>query len=450
MRKSEFAGTLTAAQVGSIYEENRSSLIGFARRWLRDPHRAEEIVQDALIRVILASPEIDSTEHALNYLRKSVQSLCLDQLRIEGSRPRLIALDSQPSFAEMIPSSEPSLHDSLTSFEDAAIVREALSLLSASERAALVMWEVDGRSTKEIASELGIKESSVRHTISRARTSLRRILSELVIDQERGLTAVDLLSRTYAKSKRVAQKSSKVVLSLLLAFVSLMGYQKYIYQAEVSDRPNASPLAEVSNNDILVQTPLTTVMTRSSNNSEDVRVVEKVAVKVSAARATKLTFLGLDTQGVPLSFTITDGNGKLGSLFTSFRPTTIIDDAIVNSGIVKTNVNGPNLLFTQTITHDLDGVKLGGTLAFAIQGSWIPVNLSVISTEIERLATGNYLISAAIQVKSGVDSTISIPASAGGWDLNALPSRVNVKILLSPTKTEVLGEALQVVERSNK
>ncbi len=32
------------------------------------------------------------------------------------------------------------------------------------------MWEVEGRSTAEIAKELGIKESAVRHTVSRART----------------------------------------------------------------------------------------------------------------------------------------------------------------------------------------------------------------------------------------------------------------------------------------
>jgi hypothetical protein len=69
---------------------------------------------------------------------------------------------------------------------------------------------MEGRSTEEIAAELGIKESAVRHTVSRARASLRRVLTELVIDEKRGLTALDMLSTTYKKAADLAKKSSKV------------------------------------------------------------------------------------------------------------------------------------------------------------------------------------------------------------------------------------------------
>jgi hypothetical protein len=86
------------------------------------------------------------------------------------------------------------------------------------------MWEMEGRSTSEIASELGIKESAVRHTVSRARASLRRVLSELVIDEERGLTALDMLSTSYKKAAEIAQKSSKVALSLLLVVTAFLGF----------------------------------------------------------------------------------------------------------------------------------------------------------------------------------------------------------------------------------
>jgi hypothetical protein len=86
------------------------------------------------------------------------------------------------------------------------------------------MWEMEGRSTSEIAAELGIKESAVRHTVSRARTSLRRVLSELVIDQERGLTALDMLSTSYKKAAELAQKSSKVALSFILVVTAFLGF----------------------------------------------------------------------------------------------------------------------------------------------------------------------------------------------------------------------------------
>jgi hypothetical protein len=97
-------------------------------------------------------------------------------------------------------------------------------MLSPAERAALVMWEMEGRSTSEIAAELGIKETAVRHTVSRARASLRRVLSELIVDQERGLTALDMLSTSYKKAAVLAQKSSKVALSFILVFTAFLGF----------------------------------------------------------------------------------------------------------------------------------------------------------------------------------------------------------------------------------
>jgi hypothetical protein len=85
------------------------------------------------------------------------------------------------------------------------------------------MWEVEGRSTAEIAKELGIKESAVRHTVSRARASLRKVLSELVIDEARGLTALDLLSTTYKKATELAGKSSKIALTFILVLTAFLG-----------------------------------------------------------------------------------------------------------------------------------------------------------------------------------------------------------------------------------
>ena len=96
--------------------------------------------------------------------------------------------------------------------------------MCSSDLAALVMWEMEGRSTKEIAAELGIKESAVRHTVSRARASLRKVLSTLIIDEERGLTALDLLSTSYKKAAELAKKSGKVAMSLILVLTAVLGF----------------------------------------------------------------------------------------------------------------------------------------------------------------------------------------------------------------------------------
>jgi DNA-binding CsgD family transcriptional regulator len=160
-------------------------------------------------------------------MRATINNLSLNVIRARGSRPNLVALDSDTSadrlaeiaFENYIPADV-----SISAAEDAAIIKMALAKLSPAERAALVMWEMEGRSTSEIAAELGIKESAVRHTVSRARASLRRVLSELIVDQERGLTALDMLSTSYKKAAELAQNSSKVALSFILVATAFLGF----------------------------------------------------------------------------------------------------------------------------------------------------------------------------------------------------------------------------------
>lgn len=81
-----------------------------------------------------------------------------------------------------------------------------------------------------------------------------------------------------------------------------------------------------------------------------------------------------------------------------------------------------------------------------MNGGWTPLNSRVISADFERLVSGNYLLTAIIQVKSAVETTIVIPASAGGRDLSVVPSRVITRVELNPSKTEVVAQAVQVVE----
>jgi len=221
--KSLTPASWSLAQFSSFYTQNRSELIAHANRIVKDKSKAEEIFQEALVKFMLAAPELSSDNHALSYLHRTIENLCIDLFRAENRRPNLVALDEVSAEVESTwqVSGDHSLE--ISTAEDAAIVRQALSLLSPAERAALVMWEVEGRSTAEIAKELGIKESTVRHTVARARTSLRRILSELIIDEARGLTALDLLSTTYKKATELAGKSSKIALTFILVLTAFLG-----------------------------------------------------------------------------------------------------------------------------------------------------------------------------------------------------------------------------------
>ena len=217
----------SVAELGAFYTEHSFELKTHANRILKDSLRADEVVQDAFIKVMLAAPELASAEHALSYLHRTIENLCIDLFRAEGRRPHLVALDEATAEVESQWQDQGDHSQVITAAEDAAIIRQALALLSPAERTALVMWEMDGRTTAEIAAELGIKESSVRHTVSRARASLRTILSTLIIDEERGLTALDMLSTSYKKAAELAKKSSRAALSLFLVVGAFLGFHAF-------------------------------------------------------------------------------------------------------------------------------------------------------------------------------------------------------------------------------
>jgi RNA polymerase sigma factor (sigma-70 family) len=265
----------TVAELGAFYTEHRSELLAHANRVLKDSAKAEEITQDALIKFMLAAPELESTDHALSYLHRTIENLCIDLFRLEGRRPNLVVLDDATAEVEAAWQVDGDHSSVISAAEDAAIIRQALAMLSPAERAALVMWEMEGRSTSEIASELGIKESAVRHTVSRARASLRRVLSELVIDEERGLTALDMLSTSYKKAAEIAQKSSKVALSLLLVVTAFLGFNSLTGNE-----------GNIQVNDLAISTP-TTVTEEAVTPAAPV-VVENTE-KVSAPKSSGIT-----------------------------------------------------------------------------------------------------------------------------------------------------------------
>jgi DNA-binding CsgD family transcriptional regulator len=333
--------------------------------------------------------------------------------------------------------------------DDAAIVRQALSMLSPAERAALVMWEMEGRSTKEIAKELGIKELTVRHTLARARASLRRVMSEMIIDKERGLTALDLLSVNYKKASAVAKKSSKAVLSLVLVFFALVGFNSLPVNNPSLVSSNIGP--DISNGDSIKNESQTKVVLKNEEEpTTPVASKKKLPSKLENARSTDLKFPGLDKTGVPTSFTVADSSGSLGSAYFTSRPSVATETELSIGQIFKTDLGAANIFISQTLTTDSYGLSYRPTIAFGQAGIWVPLLGRVATTDISRMMNGNYLFTAYFAVESVVDSPIKISASAGGRDLATAPRQVITRMVLDPSKTQVLAQAVYVVEKGAK
>jgi RNA polymerase sigma factor (sigma-70 family) len=450
-KKSASAGlkVWTVAELGAFYTEHRSELVAHASRILKDSARAEEVIQDALIKVMLAAPELESADHALGYMHRTIENLCIDIFRIEGRRPNLVVLDDATAEIESTWVDNKDHADVIAAADDAAIVRQALAMLSPAERAALVMWEMEGRSTEEIAAELGIKESAVRHTVSRARTSLRRVMSELVVDKERGLTALDMLSTTYKKAAEVAKKSSKAALSLILVFFAFLGFNSMPSNNSVV--PVTSSEVTTTQTDASTDSPSTSPSAASSATpSASASAANKESNSVVNAKATTLSFPGLDKDGVPTGFTVTDSRGDLGSLYITKRPAVWTETELTLSQVVKTDAGAANIFISEQLITDMNGLAFKPVVSYGKNGSWIPLVTQVSFLDIERLMNGNYLMTAIIKVESEVETSVAIPASASGRDLAQAPRQVITRLVLNSGKTQILAQAIQVIEKGAK
>ena len=436
----------TVAELGAFYTEHRSELLSHANRVLKDSAKAEEITQDSLIKFMLAAPELESSEHALSYLHRTIENLCIDYFRMEGRRPNLVVLDDAQAEVEAAWQVSGDHSAVLSQAEDAAIIRQALALLSPAERAALVMWEMEGRSTEEIAAELGIKESAVRHTVSRARTSLRRVLSELVIDHERGLTALDMLSTTYKKAADLAAKSSKVALSLLLVVTAFLGFNS------LTGREGVLPTAIPQDSTAKVAAPSETTEAASPAPSISMPA-KKSSTMVSGVfiKGAKATWPGLDSEGLPTAFTVTGENGTLGKIRINRNIPEATEQGTILATQAITYQGGPNVSIDQSITVDGNGTKYEVQyVSFGINGVWAVAEARATSVDFERMSNGQYLTTVTISLLSTPTSELSIPVGNRGYDVVGAPKTITTRLLLNASKTQILAQAILIPESAQK
>ena len=441
----------SVTELGAFYTTHRSEFLSHANRVLKDSAKAEEITQDALIKFMLAAPELESTDHALAYIHRTIENLCIDLFRMEGRRPNLVVIDDATAEVEATYQVSGDHEAVISAAQDAAIIRQALSLLSPAERAALVMWEVEGRSTSEIAAELGIKESAVRHTVSRARASLRKVLSTLVINEETGLTALDALSTTYKKAAELAQKSSKAALSLLLVITAFLGFTSLTGNegvrvpgvVDITSSPETSPSS------IATPTPAAVAATKAAAAQAAATAAAKKAQQAAInIKAAALSFFGLDNQGVPTGFTVTDAKNVFGKARVTKGYSTVGANGLVVANQFITGSVGPNVLIDQMITVDGTGTNYNAnTVNVGFAGNWNSVEINNIESSIERLANGQYLVTATIHIGYLNPTNFSIATGNRGYDLGDAPKSITTRILLNSGKTQILAQAAQVLEK---
>jgi len=443
------AADWSIGQLSAIYTEHRTQLVSQARRITKNEAEAHEVVQEAFLKFMLAAPDLDTADRAIAYLRTSVTNLSLNVIRARGARPNLVAIDAdttQERLNEIATENHIDLDTTITAAEDAAIIREALARLTPDQRTALVMWEMEGRTTEEIATALNTTPANVRHILGRARKSMVRVLEEWIVDEKTGLTALNALSNTYKKSIEIAQKSSKAALSLILVITAFLGFN--------SMTGNESPLAPVvAQVETAVPAEVTPTATASATASAKAKAAATAAAKKAQqaaiyAKIAALSFTGLNKEGIPTAFSITDENGNAGIGRVTKGISTVGTSGLLVSNQFITGSAGPNVLIDQMITVDGTGTNYSAnSINVGFGGNWRSVEIKSTETSVDRLANGNFLITATFNIGYLNTTDFVMPTGKRGYDLVDAPKTITTRVLLNSGKTTVLAQAVQVINK---
>ena len=440
------AADWSISQLSALYTEHRTQLVSQARRITRDEAEANEVVQEAFLKFMLAAPELDSADRAIAYLRTSVTNLSLNIIRARGARPNLVAIDAdttQERLNEIASENNIDLDTSIAAAEDAAIIREALSRLTSDQRTALVMWEMEGRTTEEIATALNTSPANVRHILVRARKSMVRVLEEWVVDESTGLTALNALSTTYKKAAQIAQKSSKAALSLLLVITAFLGFNSMTGNegSVVSTIPSMTAVTGQAPAATSSQSPTATTATKAAVAA----ATKKAQIAALNAKIAAVSFFGLNKDGIPTGFSVTDSKSTQGVGRVTKGVTTVGSEGIVVNNQFITGSVGPNLIIDQLITVDGTGTRYSTNgINIGWVGNWNSVEVKSTDSSIDRLANGQYLITATFNLGYLNESDFVIPTGSRGYDLADAPKSITTRILMNAGKTQVLAQAVQV------
>lgn len=152
-----------------IVRTYRQQVFRFVLRSVRDRQRAEDITQDAFLKLYRHAPNLRSRERFLPWLYRAARTTVIDQQR-RLQRERRIFGENGPVAhrAHLVAEPDPSLERA----ERADDVRKAIAELPERFRTPFVLREEEGMRYQEIADVLGIPEKTVSSRISRARNLL--------------------------------------------------------------------------------------------------------------------------------------------------------------------------------------------------------------------------------------------------------------------------------------
>ena len=152
-----------------VYQLHKDMMYNASYRILGDSEDAQDTVHDAFIKAFKAIANVEDDLNLGAWLRRIVVNCSLDFLK---KHKRIVRWDVSIDVEDV---------DETEALEDTALkveeVKRAINRLNERSRITLVLYLIEDYTHKEIAQQLGLKESTVRNQYRRGKLQLQRELN---------------------------------------------------------------------------------------------------------------------------------------------------------------------------------------------------------------------------------------------------------------------------------
>ena len=157
------------ASIQSLIAAPHAAVYRICCRMMGNRGDAQDTEQEVFLRMLRVLSRYDPERPFVPWLYSITMNVCRDSLR-KRKRRRTEAIDDVPPSRLAV---TPDVLRKLSMEDEMAVLEAGLKTLPEKERGAIVLRDIEGLSTRDVAAAMGTKEETVRSQISRARVKLK-------------------------------------------------------------------------------------------------------------------------------------------------------------------------------------------------------------------------------------------------------------------------------------
>jgi RNA polymerase sigma factor (sigma-70 family) len=158
-----------------LFDTFAPKMLTVAMRYIKDKERAEDVLQDAFVKVFQNIQNFKLEGSLEGWIRRIVVNTALDQIRRDKMHQTDLELDNVAFELPELSHTEERLQ--------AEYLMKLIQALPDGYRMVFNLYAIEGYSHKEIGDMLGITESTSKSQYSRAKNAIREVLEKLNIER---------------------------------------------------------------------------------------------------------------------------------------------------------------------------------------------------------------------------------------------------------------------------